>query len=139
MSIPAQAAAPMLSLQFPTARPYLVGVLTVAMTHPEAALVWANHIMKLEDFKDTWTFDEREWDALVWDIAVRPLPHRIDIFTVMRGLTKVFDARYSISLAARQAVLRSLYEQHMPTTVLYLLPHVTSQIIQLAVYDQVIY
>lgn len=120
----------------PLSQDFLVAMLDVAATDPEAVSVWAWHIEKTgADDSPIYLFDEREWDTRRPEAV--PPKLRLDIYALTRGLYKCFLPQYQISIAFRQQVLRWLFERDERT--MRLMPRVVDQIVQLALFDQVIY
>lgn len=126
-----------LTVQIPMSKDFLRHVQRIAMTNPNACPRWGKVVERRDDQGPTYLFDEHEWEGL----QLRPPPHRIDLYTIQRGLAKIFDAKYQLSMATRQMVLRALFEQTIngQNGVLALLPSLCDQIVQLALYDQVVY
>lgn len=118
----------------PLDKDYLRLIQKIAVNHDEALPVWAEHFQG-RPAEEAIYFCEREWRGL----DPMPAPHRVDLYAIMRGLVKVFDPKYAVSIATRQMVLKSLFEQKANTNVLQLHPQVVSQIIQLSLFDQVIW
>lgn len=118
----------------PLGKDFLRTIQQIAVNHTEALPVWAENFSS-RPAEEAIYFDEREWRGL----SPSPAPHRVDLYTIMRGLVKVFDPKYDISIATRQLVLKALFEQDAPTSVLHLHPQVTSKVVQLALFDQVIW
>lgn len=106
----------------------------IAVNHDEALPVWAEHFQG-RPAEEAIYFCEKEWRGL----SPLPAPHRVDLYCIMRGLVKVFDPKYDLSIQTRQIVLKALFEQYAKTSVLELHPQVVSKIIQLAIFDQVIW
>lgn len=106
----------------------------IAVNHDEALPVWAEHFQG-RPAEEAIYFCEKEWRGL----NPLPPPHRVDLYCIMRGLVKVFDPKYDLSIQTRQIVLKALFEQYAKTSVLELHPQVVSKIIQLAIFDQVIW
>lgn len=123
-----------LQLMIPLDKDFLRRIQMIAVDHKEALPVWAENFSGRPD-EEAIYFDEKEWRGL----SPSPAPHRVDLYTILRGLVKVFDPKYGVSVTMRQVVLKSLYEQNAPTSVLDLHPQVVSKIIQLAIFDQVIW
>lgn len=122
----------------PLDKDYLRELLAIAVENQAALPVWASGF-EWRPTEEAVYFCEREWDSLCLRGGARPPPHRVDLYSVMRGLTKVFDVKYEMSIAARQMVLRSLFEQNVRPNVLSLQPGIVSQIIQLSLFDQIIW
>ncbi len=118
----------------PVDKDFLRLIQKIAVDNEEALPVWAEHFQG-RPAEEAIYFCEREWAGL----NPLPAPHRVDLYTILRGLVKVFDPKYDISIAMRQMVLKALFEQKAPTSVLSLHPQVVSRIIQLALFDQVIW
>lgn len=135
----AESATPRFTIQpmIPLDKDFLRLIQRVAVQNQSSLPVWAENF-QWRDKEEAVYFTEREWRGL----KPQPAQHRVDLYTVMRGLTKVFDPKHDLTIAMRQTVVRSLYEQphHLyGTNILQLQPHVPSQIIQLALFDQVVY
>lgn len=124
----------MLQPTIPLDKDFLRKLQKIAVNHEEALPVWAEHFQS-RPAEEAVYFCEKEWRGL----PPQPAPHRVDLYTIMRGLVKVFDPKYDISIAMRQVVLKALFEQYAPTSVLDLHPQVVSKIIQLSLFDQVIW
>lgn len=118
----------------PLDKEFLRLIQSIAVHNKNALPAWAENFRRREE-EEAWYFDEREWATL----NPKPAPHRMDLYTVLRGLVKVFDPKYDISIAMRQIVLKSLFEQRAKTSVLTLQPQAVSRIIQLSVFDQVLW
>jgi hypothetical protein len=123
-----------LSPQFPLDKTFLRDLLRIAVRDPLALPGWAeNFVMKPEE--EAIYFDEKEWR----DLPTKPAPHRVDLYTILRGMVKVFDPKYDVGIATRQMVLRALYEQDAKPNILKMFPRAISGVIQLALFDQVIW
>lgn len=120
--------------QIPLDKDFLRLIQSVAIHNENALPVWAENFQRREEEEAVY-FDEREWRTL----KQAPAPHRVDLYTILRGLVKVFEPKYDISIAMRQTVLKALFEQKANTSVLQLQPMVVSRIVQLALFDQVIW
>lgn len=120
--------------QIPLDKEFLRMIQSIAVNNEEALPVWAENFQSRPD-EEAIYFDEREWRGL----NQPPAPHRVDLYTILRGLVKVFDPKYDISIPMRQVVLKALYEQKAKTSVLHLQPLVVSRVIQLALFDQVLW
>lgn len=120
----------------PLDKDFLRMVQRVAVENENALPVWAENFEWRREEEAVY-FDEREWRTL--NRLMRPAQHRVDLYTILRGLTKVFEPQHDLSVAMRQMVLKALYEQNAPTSVLQLQPLVVSRIVQLALFDQVIW
>ena len=118
----------------PLDKAFLRMIQQIAVTNENALPVWAEHFQRREEEEAVY-FCEREWRGL----SPQPAPHRMDLYTILRGLVKVFDPKYDVSIAMRQMVLKALFEQKAPTSVLQLHPQSVSHIVQLSIYDQVIW
>lgn len=118
----------------PVDKSFLRQIQSIAVHNEEALPVWAENFRRREE-EEAWYFEEREWRGL----KQMPAPHRVDLYTVLRGLVKVFDPKYEVSIPMRQIVLKALYEQNANTSVLQLQPLTVSRIIQLALFDQVVW
>jgi hypothetical protein len=118
----------------PLDKEFLRLIQSIAVHNENALPVWAENFRRREE-EEAWYFDEREWRGL----KPQPAPHRMDLYTILRGLVKVFDPKYEVSIAMRQMVLKALFEQSAKTSVLTLHPQSVSQIIQLSIFDQVIW
>lgn len=118
----------------PLDKDFLRLIQRIAVENEEALPVWAENF-EWRKGEEAVYFDEREWRIL----KQKPAQHRVDLYTVLRGLTKVFDPQYDISIAMRQAVLKALFEQKANTNVLWLQPTAVSRIIQLSLFDQVMW
>lgn len=127
---------PQFTLQptIPLDKDFLRMIQRVAVNHDEALPVWAEHFQG-RPAEEAIYFCEREWRGL----NPTPAPHRVDLYTIMRGLVKVFDPKYDLSISSRQMVLKALFEQKAATNVLQLHPQLVSRIIQLALFDQVLW
>src|ERR1700741_125097 len=94
-----------LSPQLPLDKAFLRDLLKIAVNNPRARPGWAeNFVIKPEE--EAVYFDEKEWR----DLPIKPASHRVDLYTIMRGMVKVFDPKYEVNIATRQMVLRALYE-----------------------------
>lgn len=125
-----------ISPMMPLSQDFLVAMLDVAATDPQAVSVWAWNIEKTgPDDSPIYLFDEREWDTRRPEAV--PPKLRLDIYAMTRGLYKCFMPQYQISIAFRQQVLRWLFERD--ERAMRLMPKVVDQIVQLALFDQVIY
>ena len=120
--------------QIPLDKEFLRLVQSIAVHNENALSVWAENFQRREEEEAVY-FDEREWRTL----KQKPAPHRMDLYCILRGLVKVFDPKYDISIAMRQTVLKALFEQKANTSVLQLQPQAVSRIIQLSLFDQVIW
>lgn len=120
--------------QIPLDKDFLRLIQSIAVNNEEALPAWAENFRRREEEEAVY-FDEREWRG----VKPPPAPHRVDLYTILRGLVKVFDPKYDISIAMRQVVLKALFEQDANTSVLHLQPLVVSRIIQLALFDQVLW
>ncbi len=120
--------------QIPLDKNFLRLILSIAVNEEEALPVWGEQFRRREEEEAVY-FSEREWRGL----NPQPAQHRVDLYTVLRGLTKVFEPKYDVSIPLRQVVLKALFEQKANTSVLALQPRVTSHIIQLALFDQVVW
>lgn len=118
----------------PLDKDFLRLIQRIAVENENAMPVWAENFEWRRDEEAVY-FDEREWRTL----KLKPAQHRVDLYTILRGLTKVFEPRHDISIAMRQTVLKALFEQQANTSVLQLQPMVVSRIVQLALFDQVIW
>ncbi len=118
----------------PLDKDFLRMIQKIAVNHDEALPVWAEHFQGRPD-EEAIYFCEKEWRGL----SPTPAPHRVDLYCILRGLVKVFDPKYALSIAARQTVLKALFEQKAKTSVLELQPQLVSHIIQLAIFDQVVW
>ncbi len=139
MPITAQVAAPephrfTIQPTIPLGKDFLRQLQKLAVEHEEALPVWAEHF-QLRPEEEAVYFCEKEWRGL----NPQPAPHRVDLYCILRGLVKVFDLKYDISIPMRQVVLKALFEQYARTNVLELHPQVISKIIQLALFDQVVW
>ena len=123
-----------LQVQIPLDKDFLRQLQKLAVYNPSALPVWADNFRWKEEEEAVY-FDEREWRSL----EIRPTPHRVDLYCIVRGLNKVFDPRYDVNVTMRQLVLRALFEQKDRAPILGLHPETVSRIIQLAVYDQIIW
>lgn len=148
MSTPVEAARPVFTLTpvIPLDKEYLRELLRVATSHVTCIRAWGTVVRVLEDQGPTYLVDEKEWDAEMGragndeaSIRLRPPSHRVDLYCLQRGLHKVFEAKYHISLATRQIVLRSLFEQSARPCVFAVAPFALSEIVQLALFDQIVY
>lgn len=120
--------------QIPLDKEFLRLVQSIAVHNENALPVWAENFRRREE-EEAWYFDEREWRGL----KQMPASHRMDLYTILRGLVKVFEPKYEISIAMRQVVLKSLFEQRANTSVLQLQPDAVSKVVQLALFDQVVW
>lgn len=118
----------------PLDKDFLRLVQRIAVENENALPAWAENF-EWRCGEEAVYFDEREWRGL----KQKPAPHRVDLYTILRGLTKVFEPQHDISIAMRQIVLKALFEQQSNTSVLELQPLVVSRIVQLALFDQVIW
>lgn len=118
----------------PVDKDFLRLIQSIAVHNENALPVWAEHFQRREEEEAVY-FDEREWRSL----APMPAPHRMDLYTILRGLVKVFEPKHDITIAMRQTVLKALFEQKAKTSVLQLQPQVVSRIVQLSIFDQVIW
>ncbi len=118
----------------PVDKDFLRMIQKIAVDNEEALPVWAEHFQG-RPAEEAIYFCEKEWRGL----SPLPAPHRVDLYCILRGLVKVFDPKYDISIAMRQMVLKALFEQKANTNVLQLHPQVVSRIIQLAIFDQVVW
>lgn len=118
----------------PLDKDFLRMIQRIAVENENALPVWAENFEWRRNEEAVY-FDEREWRTL----KQKPAQHRIDLYTILRGLTKVFEPQYDISIAMRQIVLKAMFEQQAGTSVLHLQPLVVSRIVQLALFDQVIW
>lgn len=119
---------------------FLLVLLDVAVTDPQAIQVWACNIEEapsLSSRSSVYTFDEKEWDTRL--PAAVPPPHRLDTYALTRGLYKCFEARHDLTIPFRQQVLRWLFEQESCAQSVRVMPKVVDKIVQLALFDQVIY
>lgn len=119
---------------FPLDKDFLREIQRIAMTEPHACPVWAEGFTPVPA-EEAYYFLSKEWRGL--DVSVPP--HRIDLYAIQRGLLKVFDLRYDVSIAVRQAVLKALFEQKARPSVFEACPRVASIVVQLTLFDQVIY
>jgi len=140
MNATAEAARPVFTLTpvIPLDKEYLRELLKVAMNHVACVRSWGVVMGCLPEQGPTYLVDEKEWAGNI-DQHMRMPSHRIDLYTLQRGLLKVFDAKYRISLSTRQMVLRSLFEQDRRPCVFAVAPFALSEIIQLALFDQIVY
>lgn len=129
---------PRFSIQpmIPLDKDFLRKLQRIAVNHEEALSVWAECFQGRPE-EEAIYFREKEWRGL--DPRAQPAPHRVDLYCILRGLVKVFDSKYDLSIPTRQVVLKALFEQGAKTNVLELHPRVISMIIQLAIFDQVIW
>lgn len=123
----------MLAPLIPLKVEFLRGIQHQAVNDARALPVWAENFSG-RPAEEAVYFDEKEWRGL----NPAPRPHRIDLYGIQRGLLKVFDAKYNLSITSRQIVFQALYDQGR-YNILLLNPNVVSEIIQLALFDQVIY
>lgn len=123
-----------LSPLFPLNKDFLREIQRVAMTEPHACPVWGEGFTP-EPNEEAYYFLNKEWREL----DLPPPAHRVDLYAIQRGLLKVFDARYDIGIAIRQAVLKALFEQNARPSVFEACPRTASIIVQLSLFDQVIY
>lgn len=127
-----------ISPMFPLTKDFLRHVQQVAMTDKLACPVWGTYFRRKED-EESWYFEEKEW-AHLGEHAPKPAPHRVDLYTIHRGLEKVFNVRtQEISIAARQAVLKAIFEQDARPSIFDACPRLASHVVQLALFDQVVY
>lgn len=124
----------MLTPLIPLDKEFLRELQRLAIEDAQALPVWAENF-RLKPTEEAVYFDEKEWRGL------NPMPasHRVDLYAIQRGLVKVFNPKYNLSIAMRQMVLRSLFEQQDRPNIMQLHPHSVSQIIQLAIFDQVVW
>lgn len=122
----------------PLDRAFLNECMRIAIDNPECLCAWAViNKQALELDRPPICVDivvwaqEKEWPE--------GTPLRIDINTLQRGLYKVFDTNQALSIPTRQLVLKALFEQAARPTVFEVAPRVLSDVIQLAVFDQVVY
>lgn len=120
----------------PLDKDFLRLIQRIAVENENALPVWAENF-EWRKGEEAVYFDEREWRTL--NRLMRPAQHRVDLYTILRGLTKVFEPKHDLSTAMRQTVLKALFEQKANTSVLQLQPLVVSRIVQLALFDQVIW
>jgi hypothetical protein len=118
----------------PLDKDFLRLIQRIAVEHENALPVWAEFFTWCPEEEAVY-FDEREWRGL----KQKPAAHRMDLYTILRGMVKVFDPKYDLSIASRQMVLKALFEQKAATSVLALHPQTVSHIIQLSIFDQVIW
>lgn len=118
----------------PLDKDFLRLIQRVAVENENALPAWAENFEWRRNEEAVY-FDEREWRTL----RQKPAQHRVDLYTILRGLTKVFEPQHDISIPSRQIVLKALFEQKANTSVLELQPLVVSRIVQLALFDQVIW
>ena len=118
----------------PLDKDFLRLIQRIAVESENALPVWAENF-EWRRGEEAVYFDEREWRTL----KQKPAQHRVDLYTILRGLTKVFEPQHDISIAMRQTVLKALFEQRANTCVLQLQPMVVSRIVQLALFDQVVW
>lgn len=122
-----------LALTFPLHESFLLEILTCATTRPEGVLRWSEPVPAMRP-PAMHLRPLREPDEPI------PPPYRVDLYTLQRGLLKCFDVHQTgVSLAERQVLLRALYEQHITPGVLTLTPGLCDKIIQLALFDRVVY
>jgi hypothetical protein len=119
---------------FPLDKDFLREIQRIAMTEPHACPVWAEGFTPVPS-EEAYYFMEKEWR----DLDMPPAAHRIDLYAIQRGLLKVFDLRYNLSIAVRQAVLKALFEQKARPSVFEACPRVASIVVQLTLFDQVTY
>lgn len=148
MSTPAEAARPVFTLTptIPLDKEWLRETLVVAMAHSMAVPAWGRIVKILPDEGPTYLVDEREWDAEMGragndeaSIRLRPPSHRVDLYTLQRGLLKAFDLKYSMGVGNRMLLFKSLFEQNRRPSVFEVSPFVLSEVIQLALFDQIVY
>lgn len=118
----------------PLDKSFLRLIQSVAVLNESALPVWAENFEWRHDEEAVY-FDEREWRGL----KQKPAQHRVDLYTILRGLVKMFDPKYDLSIPERQVVLKALFEQNVKKNVLELQPQTVSHIVQLALFDQVIW
>lgn len=118
----------------PLDKAYLKNLQLIAVGGPNGLSTWAENFEHMPA-EETFFFDEQEWCGL----DPKPIPHRLDLYTLQRGLLKVFDSKYDVSISTRQLVLHSLFEQHASPNILSMHPMVASRIVQLALFDQIVY
>lgn len=123
-----------LTPSIPLDKDFLREVQRIAVNDPMALPVWAMNFSWRPEEEAVY-FQEKEWRSL----DVTPAPHRVDLYTIQRGLLKIFDVKYDVSIATRQMVLRALFEQQNKPSILSLHPLSMSQVVQLALFDQVIW
>lgn len=134
-----------LSLTLPLSKEFLRGVQVIAMTaQPLGVLSWAHVVDIKHDQGPTYLIRCVEWDDIGLD-AEPPEPLSVDLYTVQRGLAKAFDARFEheIIVADRihlvRAVLMQQVSPQVGAAVLAEQPLLLSRVVQLALFDQVIY
>jgi hypothetical protein len=120
------------SARWPISKDYLRALQRIAVEDSMALPSWA-HQFNWDRSQEAVYFREKEWGEL--NIA----QHRVDLYTIQRGLHRVFDRNYDLSIAFRQVVLRSIFEQSATSDVMQVQPRVVSGVIQLALFDQVVY
>lgn len=123
-----------LQVSIPLDKNYLRSIQQKAVNDPLALSVWAENFSGRPS-EEAIYFDEKEWRGL----DPKPAPHRVDLYTIQRGLIKMLDPKYNIGIASRQMVLRSLFEQPSKGHILTYHPMSISWLIQLALFDQVVY
>lgn len=128
----------MLTPLIPLDKEFLREVRRIAIEDAQALPVWAENF-RLKPEEEAVYFDEKEWREVSSTVTIRPASHRVDLYTIQRGLVKVFNPKYDLSIAMRQMTLRALFEQQDRPNILQLHPRVVSQVIQLAVFDQVVW
>lgn len=124
----------MINPLIPIDKEFLRELQRIAVQDPQALSVWAENYESRPEEEAVY-FMEKEWCTL----PNMPTPHRVDLYTIQRGLAKVFDIQYKVSIAFRQTVLRALFEQQARPSVLSMQPRMVSHIIQLALFDQGVY
>lgn len=150
MSTPAEAARPVFTLTptIPLDKEWLRETLAVAMAHSMAVPAWGKVVKMIPGEGPTYLVDEREWDADFGThpgndyearFALRPPSHRVDLYTLQRGLLKAFDLKYSMGVGNRMLLFKSLFEQNRRPSVFEVSPFVLSEVIQLALFDQIVY
>jgi hypothetical protein len=123
----------MLTPLVPLDKEFLRELRRIAIEDKEALPAWAENF-RFKPEEEAVYFDDKEWR----DLDPKPASYRVDLYTLQRGLVKVFDPKHELSIAMRQMVLRSLFEQQARPNILQMHPLAVSRIIQLALFDQVV-
>lgn len=111
---------------------YLAWVRDCALTEGIQSWGRVDRIVKIGAV-ETYLVVEKEWDGL----KQAPMPHQVDLHTIVRGLDKVFDLRYDLPIEVRHLVLTSLYDPSWGPR--HLKPRTCDVILQLALFDQLVY
>lgn len=134
----------MLSLSLPLSKEFLRGVQAIAMAaNPLGVTSWADVVNIQQDRGPTYYLTCHDW-AEVEPSGVRPDPLAVDLYTIQRGLTKIFEPQFDpeIPITDRITVFRAALMQqtsaHIGAAVLSD-PLLLSRIVQLSLFNQIIY